>query len=383
MAITSLFGPTPAQIEQARQLQMDQQISGEGAELGPFRGLYQASRRLGSAGTQSLVSGLFPEAADPAMRQAQAVQLVQQKYQGQNLSDPSVLKNIASDLFSAGAPDAGLRILKTAQDLTPKQESVAVAPGGTLVDKRTGRVLFEAADREQMVKTPADFAAAGRELGFGVRPNIGDYTQQETQAINNLLERRGIRRAEAGVPKSGEVKITDLNTATQLVDRFVKAPQEKLSTARDARSQLILARRGEGAAFAQLQRQLVKLVGDSQIGMGEVRDALGSAGIVGNTISAVNQFMTGVPSADKLDSVEQVINALEDINAQSYNSGRKRAESVLNEANLSEGTRKSLIPPAYKTGREKKTGGFVEGKVYKDANGNRARYVKGKWEPVQ
>jgi hypothetical protein len=118
---------------------------------------------------------------------------------------PSVLKNIASDLFSAGAPDAGLRILKTAQDLTPKQESVAVAPGGTLVDKRTGRVLFEAADREQMVKTPADFAAAGRELGFGVRPNIGDYTQQETQAINNLLERRGIRRAEAGVPKSGEV----------------------------------------------------------------------------------------------------------------------------------------------------------------------------------
>ena len=124
MAITSLFGPTPAQIEQARQLQMDQQISGEGAELGPFRGLYQASRRLGSAGTQSLVSGLFPEAADPAMRQAQAVQLVQQKYQGQNLSDPSVLKSIASDLFNAGAPDAGLRILKTAQDIAPKQESI-------------------------------------------------------------------------------------------------------------------------------------------------------------------------------------------------------------------------------------------------------------------
>jgi hypothetical protein len=132
MAITSLFGPTPAQIEQARQLQMDQQISGEGAELGPFRGLYQAGRRLGSAGTQSLVSGLFPEAADPAMRQAQAVQLVQQKYQGQNLGDPTVLKSIASDLFSAGAPDAGLRILKTAQELTPKRQFEKV--GNTLLD---------------------------------------------------------------------------------------------------------------------------------------------------------------------------------------------------------------------------------------------------------
>jgi hypothetical protein len=38
MAITSLFGPTPAQIEQARQLQMDQQIAGEGAELRAVQG---------------------------------------------------------------------------------------------------------------------------------------------------------------------------------------------------------------------------------------------------------------------------------------------------------------------------------------------------------
>jgi hypothetical protein len=42
-----------------------------------------------------------------------------------------------------------------------------------------------------------------------------------------------------------------------------------------------------------------------------------------------------------------------------------------------------LIPPEYKTGGQKPKSNFVEGKVYKDAEGNRAKYVKGKWEPVQ
>jgi hypothetical protein len=181
MAITSLFGPTPAQIEQARQLQMDQQISGEGAELGPFRGLYQASRRLGSAGTQSLVQGLFPEAADPAMRQAQAVQLVQQKYQGQNLSDPSVLKNIASDLFSAGAPDAGLRILKTAQDLTPKKERINVAAGGTVIDE-SGNVIFQAPDRDKEMKL------ANRLVELDTKLATEGLTPKEA-AEKNALER--------------------------------------------------------------------------------------------------------------------------------------------------------------------------------------------------
>jgi hypothetical protein len=235
----------------------------------------------------------------------------------------------------------------------------------------------------EIVKTPADFAAAGKELGFGVRPNIGDYSQAETTAINNLIEGRKVRIAGAGVPPSGQVKITDIATAQAVVDRYVKDPKDKLTTVNNARTQLALAFKGEGAALPQLQRQLVKLVGDSQIGQGEVRDALGSAGIVSDTISAVNKFMTGVPTKDKLKSVEQVIDALENINARSFNQGRLQAEQVVNEAKFSEQTKKTLVPPPYKTAAEKKQGRFVEGRVYTDAKGNRARYVNGEWIPVQ
>jgi hypothetical protein len=382
MAITSLFGPTPAQIAEARQQQIDEQIAGEGRELGPFRGLYQAARRLGSAGTQSLVSGLFPEAADPALREAQAVEQIRQKYAGMNMTDPSVLRQMAVELGPV-APMAALRLAQTAKQLTPSDETIALAPGATLINRRTGATVAQAPDREGMVKTPADFAAAGRELGFGVRPNIGDYTQAETAAINNLLEVRGIRRAEAGVPKSGEVKIQDLSTARNVVKDLVGSSQDKLNTVRDVRVQLNLAKQGEGAALPQLQRQLIKLVGDSQIAQGEVRAALGSAGIVGDTINAVNQFMTGVPTADKLASVEKVIDALENINAQAYNRNRKQATAIIGEAKFNEQTKKALIPPEYKTKEQKKTPTFQEGKIYRDANGNRAKYVNGKWEPVK
>jgi len=383
MAMTSLFGPTPAQIEEARRLQSRQEIAEEAQPFGVFAPLYAASRNLTRTGVQSLVSGLFPEAQDPALREAQAVEQIRQKYIGQNMTDPKVLQQMAVELGPV-APMASLRLAQTARQLMPSDETIALSPGGTLVNRRTGAVIAQAPDREGMVKTPADFAAAGRELGFGVRPNIGDYTQEETRAINNLLETRGLRKAAAGVPGSGEVKVSDIKGAQDIVATYTKAPQDRLSTVRQLRISLSETKQGTGAALPQLRRDLVKLVGDNQIGQGEVQQALGSIGIVGDAISGINQLFTGVPSAEKLKDVEKFITALETEHAKSYNRGRETANKVLSEAKLSPQTVKTLIPPEYKTGREQKKGSaFQEGKIYKDANGNRAKYVNGKWEPVQ
>lgn len=172
MAITSLFGPTPAQIEQARQLQMDQQIAGEGAELGPFRGLYQAGRRLGSAGTQALVSGLFPEAADPALREAQAVQTIQQKYQGQDFTNPDVLRQMASEL-SGVAPTAAMNLARAAQE----EES------------NRANILFKTAQAQKML-TPTPQKA--------VQVDLGDRIQLRDPVTNQVIEtiRKGLNPAQ-------------------------------------------------------------------------------------------------------------------------------------------------------------------------------------------
>lgn len=398
MAIASLFGTSPEEIILARQKELrdqqllrNQQISQQGSQFGLFAPLYQAGLRFGDIASQSIMQGLFPRAQDPMLQRATTTQSIIQKYQGQDFNDPAVLNKMAQEFSASGQPEIAMQLGDRARALVPKaSQRIIKQVGGRLVDvtEETPSVIYEAPpepEKPEIIKTPANFAAAALDLGFRVKSNLSDYSQQEAQAVNNLLQTRGenIQAAGRPAPESGRVPISDLSTATQIVDRFTKGAQEKLSTARDARSQLILAKKGEGAAFSQLRRQLVKLVGDSQIGMGEVRDALGSAGIVGDTISAVNQFMTGVPTADKLDSVEKVIDALEQINAQSYNQGRIRARDVLSEGALKPQTVNSLIPPEYilKRGAPSQ---FQAGKIYKDAQGNRAKYLgNGNWEPIQ
>jgi hypothetical protein len=384
MAIETLFGPSVADVQELRRLQQEREIAGAGGQFGVFAPLYQAGLRFGNQAVQGV--NTLMGAQDPMLKKATDIQSILSQYQDQDLTNADVLTKISKDLAGKGYAAESIGLAQEAVKFRKERKFTTVAPGATVLNEK-GEVVYEAPSAEKMVKTPADFAAAGKELGFGVRANIGEYSQQETQAINNLLESRGIKRAEAGVPRSGEVKITDLSVANKLVTDLTGASKDRLNTVNLAKTQLALAKKGEGAALPQLQRQLVKLVGDSQIGQGEVRDALGSSGIVGDTISAVNKFMTGVPTVDKLNSVEQVINALENINAQAFNKGRTQAETVLAEAKLPEGTRKALLPPAYKTAAEKKDskqgGKFTEGKIYVDAKGNRARYVNGNFVSVE
>lgn len=195
MAITSLFGPTPAQIEEARAIRQQEALAAEAKPFGVFAPLYQAARGLQQTGMNTLVSGLFPEAADPALKQAQAVELVQKKYQGQNLGDPLVLKSIASDLFTAGAPDAGLRILKTAQELTPKKERINVAAGGTVIDE-SGNVIFQAPERDKEVKL------ANRLVELETKAATEGLTPKEA-AEKNALERVVKIQSPKGVDLTG------------------------------------------------------------------------------------------------------------------------------------------------------------------------------------
>jgi hypothetical protein len=377
--LTSLYGFDPVQRRAEQQAGLDRFLAAQqtpqarmGAALGSLFGQY-----------------LAPESEEQT-RVAKVNNIYNQVMADADPTKPTEylerLGRLAQSFQQAGLPEQAEITIDRVRKLTPEPKRTVVAPGATVLNER-GEVVYTAPDREKNIKPSSDFAQAAVELGFGARPNLDDYNLNEARAINSLIESRGIRRAEAGVPTSGEVKITDLSVANKLVTDLTGAAKDRLNTVSLAKTQLNLAKKGEGAALPQLQRQLVKLVGDSQIGQGEVRDALGSSGIVGDTISAVNKFMTGVPTADKLNSVEQVINALENINAQSFNKGRAQAEKVLGEAKFSEDTRKALLPPAYKTAAEKKAskqgGNYVEGKIYVDAKGNRARYVNGNFVSVE
>ena len=109
MAIQSLFGPSPAEIIMAQQKEAqqqnmlrNQQIAQQGSQFGVFAPLYQAGLRFGDVASQAAMQGLFPQQADPMLRKATDIQGILTQYQGQDLTDPVVLKKISSDLAGKG-----------------------------------------------------------------------------------------------------------------------------------------------------------------------------------------------------------------------------------------------------------------------------------------
>lgn len=235
------------------------------------------------------------------------------------------------------------------------------------------------------VNTPANFAAVGSALGIPPKPNLADYTQDEAARINAQIQQNKEKESAAGVaPLPGQLPLEDVVRARNIVEGETKGAKENLGTVGQIRTLLAEAQGGSGTAVAQLRRQLVKLVGDSQIGQGEVRDALGSLGIVGDVVSGINQLFTGTPSKEKLKDVEKVVTALENSVARSYNSSVDRSRILLQQGNLSPQIVENVVPQKYTPASEKGKSKFIEGRTYKDKNDNRAVYKgNGKFEPIQ
>ena len=297
----------------------------------------------------------FFDVADPALRRVAKMNEYQQEAMQIGGGDPvRTLEALSARLIED--PDLAPLAMKVQEQLLKlrpaKEKPITVAPGGSLVTP-TGELIYQAPDREKDVSPGTE---AERDYLVSLQAKYPDTPVGRAKAANEFASWKSSFRqkeAAAGVPGAGEVKVTDVAAAAGIVDRFVNEPKDRLATANAARTQLNLAKKGSGPAFAQLQRQLVKLVGDNQISGAEVRSALGRAGIVGDTIDAVNVFMTGTPSKDKLNAVEQVINALEQDATVSYNQGRDRAKTVVEQARLAPETVNALIPPKRLFGADK------------------------------
>ena len=193
MAITSLFGPTPqeliaAQVKEQEQMDLlrNQQIAQQGGQFGVFAPLYQAGLKFGDLGSRAITRSLFPEVQNPQLQQAQTIQSVLQTYQGQNLGDPAVLQKIASDLFAAGAPDAGIKALATAKSLTTKDDFVTGKPGEKIFRRGPGGQLIEVVSvpKDDKDKNILD-AARQNVLDLAGKPNL---TPAETQLLANSRE---------------------------------------------------------------------------------------------------------------------------------------------------------------------------------------------------
>ena len=102
-------------------------------------------------------------------------------------------------------------------------------------------------------------------------------------------------------------------------------------------------------------------------------------------IDGINKFLTGAPTNTKIDDVLKGFKVLEGVYAKQYETGRKKADTVLKEGKINDQTRSAVLPPAYNTAPAKPTSNApAVGTVksgYRFKGGNPA--VQSNWEAVQ
>jgi hypothetical protein len=192
MAQQPLFGYSPEQIMQARQLALRERASTEAGRVeGGWAPLYEQSRRLSMMGAEGLGSGLFPQAQDPMLQKAQITQSIVNKYRGQDFNDPSVLSKMASEFSEAGQPELAMELGDMARKLKPRVESpyAKINPKdytreSLLAFSQSGEVSdLVSADKETAkyrTLTPAEARARGLD------PNMAYQLEEGTNKVSQI-----------------------------------------------------------------------------------------------------------------------------------------------------------------------------------------------------
>jgi hypothetical protein len=320
--VGGLFGMTPESYQQGMN-RRDSATNLTAAQLTPgqLAGFYamEAGTGLGRA-TQGLLG-----VEDPELAKIRDVQQMRTQF---DVSNPEGLRQFAQALGQKGYTDLAIQATARAAD----------------IDKD-----LATADKARMERIPAAEEQAKRIRLAELQDELGEV--EGARQFNKEQQEGKVRVAAAGVPAPGMVGISDIKGGADIVDRYTKEPKTKLDAVGSVVAQL-QAVKTNPTLLPQVQRSLVKIVGDSQIGQNEVKNILGSSGFTADVIDGVNKFFTGAPTDAKIDDVLRGVKVMEEYYSKQYSSGRDKAGRVLKNAKLDERTIADLMPPAYKAGAQ-------------------------------
>jgi hypothetical protein len=266
---------------------------------------------------------------DPQLNMIRDVQQMRTQF---DVSTPAGLRSFAQALGQRGYTDLAMQATARAADI---DKDLALA------------------QRARMERIPAAEEQAKRIRLAVLQDELGEV--EGARQFDREQQEGKVRVAAAGVPAPGMVGISDLKGGADLAERYTKEPKQKLDAIGIVGTQL-QAVKTNPTLLPQVQRSLVKIVGDSQIGQNEVKNILGSSGFAADVIDGINKFLTGAPTDTKIDDVLRGVKVMEEYYGQRYSSGRDRAKRVLNNAKLDKQTIDDLLPPEYNKAPKKPAG---------------------------
>lgn len=340
MAELGLFSD-PRQLQEALLMQQAKMTPQETINYMALKG----GRGLGEA-----VGGMFGvNVQDPAVAAATKLRELGAKY---GTTTAEALDKIAADL-QATYPQLAMQVAEKANQL--RLTSGKIKAEEALTAQRTA-----AANKETQLATPADIVKAQRiaalkaaipqyeasgdditakrlkdeleVLTAGKKPTINygaeadraavanfgvpfnELTQQQAKVIDDLLETRGLKKAQAGktvVDLSGLKDAGDITGLRKDLQAITKPYQDQSDAAGDAISLADMAiKQNNFAAVASLSRSLAKAAGETQLSGRDV-EAFGiDPSLVGRVADTVSRLSQSRPTVDTLTKLRQLAEAL-------------------------------------------------------------------------
>lgn len=336
--VNSLFGIDPAALQQQRQV-LDSNQAFRFAQLDPLQranmAIYQGSAGIGR-GINQLLGG------DEQLNRATQVRQLASQF---DMTSAEGIEQFAQAV-SSFAPEVAQAAIKRRDEIitTGLKQTKLIAEARKASTEKLGSPENQAEQayyNNLLTKYPD--TVEGRALA------ADDFAKWKTAQKAKV--------AAAGVPvMPGQAKVTDLRTGRDIVKDLTDAPKARLDTVKRIGIYANQVLRDNPTAVPQLQRELVKLAGDNQIGQNEVRNILGSSGFAGNIIEGVNMFLEGKPTNVKVNDLLKGVKAIEEYYAGQYNSGRDQSRRVLLDSQFDSKIVDNLIPPAYQTSAQKAQG---------------------------
>jgi hypothetical protein len=153
---------------------------------------------------------------------------------------------------------------------------------------------------------------------------------------------------------AGNVKPSDVATFVTNVETTLKPAKAKLDAYNELRGFLEQARQNNPEANSQIQRWLVKMSGDNQIGSGEIKLIANAGGIAERTVGGVQSFVSGTLTKDKIDNIEKILDSSEKQTATQFNKAREKLVGTWGTSNLPAQTLKSQLGDPWITAAEKR-----------------------------
>jgi hypothetical protein len=336
--VSNLFGVDPAALQQQRAA-TDFSNAFKFAQLDPLEratlSIYQGSAGLGRAANQLL-------GGDEQLNKATKVRELTSQF---DMTSADGLRQFAQAV-APFAPDVAQQAVRRSDEII------------TTGLKQTKLIAEARKASTEKLGTPEN--QAEQAYYNNLLSKYPDTLEGRAQAADDFAKWKTEQKAKVSAAGAtvmpGQAKVTDLRTGREIVKDFTDAPKARLDTVKRIGIYANQVLRDNPTAVPQLQRELVKLAGDNQIGQNEVTRILGSSGFAGNIIEGVNMFLEGKPTNVKVNDLLKGVKAIEEYYAGQYNAGRDQSRRVLLDSQFDSKIVDNLIPPAYQTSGQKAQG---------------------------